>query len=386
MGRHYGMDWLRIGAFGLLILYHIGMVFVPWNYHVKTAQTLDWVQVPMQAVNAWRLFLLFVVSGYASRAIFAGHRAPGDFAWARTLRLMIPTIAAILVVVPPQPWVELVTKHGYAHSFLHFWVHDYFRFGALHALILPNWQHLWFVVYLWVYTLVLALALAILPARAKALAARLADFGLGGVLILLVPAALLIGHWAWTFPGARETHGLIDDGPIHRIYAAMFLFGFHLRESPALWRAIRRWWPVAAALALAAYAVVASIEIAYLGPPRMSRTLWFVFGVARAVQSWCAIIALIGMADRWLNHDHPIRKMLNEAIFPFYIIHQTIIVVVQGELLRYGLHPAAEFAILLAATAVGCWGFYALGRRIFWVRPLIGLKMASAPARPATFA
>ena len=32
------MDWLRIGAFGLLILYHIGMVFVPWGYHVKTAE------------------------------------------------------------------------------------------------------------------------------------------------------------------------------------------------------------------------------------------------------------------------------------------------------------------------------------------------------------
>ena len=27
--RHFGMDWLRIGAFGLLILYHVAMVFAP---------------------------------------------------------------------------------------------------------------------------------------------------------------------------------------------------------------------------------------------------------------------------------------------------------------------------------------------------------------------
>ncbi|RYD20313.1 MAG: acyltransferase, partial [Lysobacteraceae bacterium] len=49
MTRHYGMDWLRIGAFALLILYHIGMVFVPWNFHVKSLHVEDWVRLPMLA-------------------------------------------------------------------------------------------------------------------------------------------------------------------------------------------------------------------------------------------------------------------------------------------------------------------------------------------------
>ena len=61
--RHYGMDWLRIGAFGLLIFYHIGMYFVPWGWHVKIAAPIDWVQIPMMATNSWRLPLLFLVSG-----------------------------------------------------------------------------------------------------------------------------------------------------------------------------------------------------------------------------------------------------------------------------------------------------------------------------------
>ena len=80
MARHYGMDWLRIGAFALLILYHIGMVFVPWGFHVKTAQPIDWVAIPMLATNPWRLTLLFVVSGYASRALLAqvGRRRRGS--------------------------------------------------------------------------------------------------------------------------------------------------------------------------------------------------------------------------------------------------------------------------------------------------------------------
>ena len=84
--RHFGMDWLRIGAFQLLILYHVGMTFVPWDYHVKLA-SLDWVSVLMQLTSPWRLSLLFVVSGYASAALLARSGSAGAFFRQRLLRL-----------------------------------------------------------------------------------------------------------------------------------------------------------------------------------------------------------------------------------------------------------------------------------------------------------
>lgn len=383
MDRHYGMDWLRIGAFGLLIFYHIGMVFVPWDFHVKTAHPIDAVAVPMQAINAWRLSLLFVVSGYASRAIFTLDPRAGTFAWARTLRLIVPLVAGIIVVVPLQPWVELSIKHGYGESFLHFWLHDYFRFGTLAGIVLPTWQHLWFVVYLWVYTAILALLLAILPASACRWIARIADLALAGPLLLIVPIALLLLQFWWIFPGAPETHALVDDLPIHRIYLAMFLFGFHLRASETVWAGIRRWWRVAAVLAVAGYATVAGIEIAYPAAAQPPKWIWAAFGTGRAVQCWGAIIALIGIADRWWNHDHRWRATLNEGVFPFYIIHQTIIVGVMGAILAFGFHPALEFAILMATTVAGCWAFYLIGREIGWLRPLIGLRQRR-PIKVAT--
>ena len=61
-------------------------------------------------------------------------------------------------------------------------------------------------------------------------------------------------------------------------------------------------------------------------------------------------------------------------MFPFYIIHQTIIVWLGWYLLRFALPAAVEFALLLAATSVGCALFYWAGRSVGWVRPLIGLK------------
>jgi len=381
LGRHFGMDWLRVGAFGLLIFYHIGLVFVHWGYHAKTAHPIEWIAVPLQAVNAWRLPLLFLVSGYASRAIFAGDKRPGRFIWSRTKRLIPPLLFGVIVIVPVQPWIELTTQHGYGRGFLHFWVGDYFRFGKVSGIVLPTWAHLWFVGYLWIYTGALAFLLAILPARARSAIERGLGWLLSGPMILFLPMALLIGNWAWIFPGAFETHGFFDDWAVNRVYFGMFLFGFLLRESEPIWRAIRRWWPWAGVLALCGYAVVASIEITYLGPPIPSRTTWFCFGIARAVQSWGAIIALIGIADRYWNHDHPQRKMLTEAVFPFYLVHQSIIVFVAGALLQFGLPPLAEFGIILVATVTGCWVFYRAGREIGWMRPLIGLRIRASRPR-----
>src|SRR3546814_3567935 len=36
--RRHDLDWLRIIAFGLLILYHMGMFFVTWDWHVKRSE------------------------------------------------------------------------------------------------------------------------------------------------------------------------------------------------------------------------------------------------------------------------------------------------------------------------------------------------------------
>jgi glucan biosynthesis protein C len=64
--RRFDLDWIRIAAFGLLILYHIGMVFVPWSYHVKSTHLIAGLEPALQMLNPWRLSLLFVVAGAAT--------------------------------------------------------------------------------------------------------------------------------------------------------------------------------------------------------------------------------------------------------------------------------------------------------------------------------
>ncbi len=384
MERHYGMDWLRIGAFALLILYHIGMFFVPWGWHVKTAAPLDWVQLPMLATNAWRLPLLFVVSGFASAAVLGKSPGLGSFLRDRTARLLVPTLFAAVLIIPPQPWVELVTQHGYAGSFWRFWTSEYFRFGMLDGVVLPTWQHLWFIVYLWVYTLVLAAILWLAPGAARASFARFADDLLSGPGLLLVPLAWVAVHMAISWPGGEPDHALVGDWPAHRMYFPAFAFGFFLADAPRTWTAIRRWWRTAAALAILGYALVAGVLLLWLAGTMPDTQLRLPFAAGRLIMGWCGIVALIGIADRWWNRDHPWRRTLTEAVFPFYIVHQTIIVVLGWYLLRFTLPAGFEFIALVVATIAGCWLFYLGSREIGWLRPLIGLRPLARRPRSAT--
>ncbi|KQN25366.1 hypothetical protein ASE86_03755 [Sphingomonas sp. Leaf33] len=371
MARHYGMDWLRIGAFALLILYHVAMVFVPWPYHVKAVQTVDWVTVPMALTSPWRLTLLFLVSGYASRAIVT--RSPGlwRFVRSRTSRLLLPLAFGIAVIVPPQAWVELVTQHGYTRGYLYFWTHDFFAFRTLDGVLLPNWNHLWFVGYLWIYTVALALLLA-LP-RPRALQVGF-DRLFGGARVVWLPIAYLLVAQVFVFRRWSDTHDVIHDGIAHLGFFPAFLFGFLLAAAPNTMAALVRWRWVSLALAAASYAIVGGVAIVWPGvssPPDwvVDQILW-----ARQVECWASIAALIGIAEAQLNRDHPVRAMLAEAVFPFYLVHQTIIVVVGYWLRPTGLPLSAQFLALIAATCAGCWVFYRTAREVAPLRRFIGLR------------
>ena len=376
MDRHYGMDWLRIGAFALLIFYHIGMVFVPWGFHVKTAHPADWVAVPMLMTNAWRLTLLFLVSGYASRALFAKSASVRAFLGNRNARLLLPLLFGMAVIVPPQSWVELTVQHGYRESFAWFFTRDYFRFGKLDGVILPTWNHLWFVVYLWVYTLALAALLA-LPRLSGVQAAF--DRVFAGLRVLWVPIVWLLLFNLILFRRGEDTHDLFHDGIAHLTYFPAFLFGFGLAGSRPAMAALARFWQLSAFLAVAGCLIVASVEIAYPGFAIPTRSIATLFQVGRQMQCWPSIAALIGIAERFWNRDTAWRPMLTEAVFPFYIIHQTVIILVEYWLLPLHIGPVAEFAILVPATVAGCWAFYLIGRQIGWLRPLIGLRGRSRP-------
>lgn len=369
--RCYGLDWLRIGAFGLLILYHIGMFFVPWDWHTKTAKPLDWLELPMLLSSPWRLSLLFLISGFASRVLLAKCGGEGRFARQRSLRLLVPLLAGTILFVAPQPWIELREKAGYSDGFLQFWLHDYFEFGTSTGLILPTFNHLWFVAYLWIYTILLAL-LSLAPDGWRTKAQMLFDRCFEGRRLFILPILFLWLVRATLFPQFGETHAIFDDPYAHLTYGFAFFFGVGLARSPRMWTRLPDTWQGGAKLGIAGYAVVVLLDLTIPGESGELELL--VARLARSVQAWGTILALLGLAQRHLHHDSPARRYLTDAIFPYYIAHQTIIVLVGHGLKPHALGAGVEFAVILAATVIGCAATYELVRRVGWLRPLFGLR------------
>ena len=153
--RRYDLDWLRVIAFGLLILYHTGMFYVTWDWHVKSVHAGPGIEWLMRLVNPWRLALLFVISGVALRFLADKTGSAARLARERTVRLGLPILFGMAVVVAPQSWLQLTESGEFHGSFLKFWP-QYLDPASHFSIITPTWNHLWYVVYLLVYTLLLA--------------------------------------------------------------------------------------------------------------------------------------------------------------------------------------------------------------------------------------
>ncbi|MBS0394306.1 MAG: acyltransferase family protein [Proteobacteria bacterium] len=381
--RRFDLDWLRIGAFLLLILYHVGMYYVSWDWHVKSPHASPAIEPLMMLTAPWRLSLLFLVSGVATAYLAA--RGGAGFLRQRSARLLIPLAFGMLVIVPPQSYLEVVEKLGYSGSYAEFWrlyVTGYGGFcRAGDCLRIPTWNHLWFVAYLWVYTLAAVLVLRAWPRLLPWLRAR-AERALAGPGALLLPAALLIGARVVLVGRFAPTHALVDDWYNHAQYVGVFALGLVLARTRAPWEALARSRWIALALALLGWAALCAYFGAYgdAAPPPPD-ALRLAMRAVYGAEQWLAIGAALGFARRHLNRDSVARRYLTTAIFPVYILHQTLIVVLAHALKPVALAPPVEGLVLVLSTAALCGLGYEGIRRVPWLRPLFGLA-ALAPPRP----
>jgi peptidoglycan/LPS O-acetylase OafA/YrhL len=370
--RHFGLDWLRVTAFALLILYHSGMVFAPGDWLIKAPHPVAAASWLMIAVQPWRLPLLFVVSGFASGQLLKRSNGVGAFLAARSFRLLLPVGFGLLFVVPPEVWVSLVSQHSYPHGFLYFWSHDWFRFRSTDGLALPNLSHLWFLTYLWTYTLVLGVALAFLPAWLKTRIARGEAEALSRSRLLWLPLALLLPLRLALLFTVPETGGWFHDWVSDVTFLPAFLFGFALAKDIGLWQAVRGATRGALLLAAAAFATLLAIELTY--PGFHPHAVQVASRAAQLVLAWSAILLLLRLADRLRDFDHPWRRTLTEAVFPLYIAHQTVIVLTAWWLLPYRLNYGLLASAIIAAAFGGSWLFYLAARHAGPLRPCLGLS------------
>jgi len=233
-------------------------------------------------------------------------------------------------------------------------------------------------------------ALASLPGRPLDRTATLLAGSLTGWRLIVLPVAVLALVRILLYSRFPTTHALVDDWYNHAVSIPAFLLGFALAKSgPLRERLIAARW-VSLALAVTAYVAVARYSWVWRGdhvvsPPTALRML--MRGVY-CLDQWAPIAAVLGFGAKHLNRDAPALRYLTLAVFPFYIVHQTLIVVGAHYLARLNLPQGLEAAILVVGTFAGCFATFEIVRRVNWLRPLFGLKAQAtpAPSRPPVLA
>ncbi len=351
------------------------MYYVSWDWHIKSPFVLPELEPWMRLFSPWRMDLLFLVSGAATAHLLRSRGAGTEVLRQRASRLLWPLVFGVLVIVPPQSYLEVVRRFAYSGSYLEFmqlYLRAYAGFCGPDGkcLILPTWNHLWYLPYLFFYTTVLWLMSAVLRDRCDRLMNTI-NQRIGIVVTLTLPIVFLILTRLLLRPQYPITHALLDDWFAHSQYFAMFMFGAVLARTqrPAELAENLRWITLFIALMAWALLVTGSAEpvIGRAGASRLTAMLV-------STQQWCAVLAALGFGRRLLDIDSPARAYLTEAVFPMYIVHQTLIIVFAKSLSAWAITPALEFVLLIALSCAASLACFELVRRVNGLRTMFGLK------------
>lgn len=378
-GRRYELDWLRTIAFALLILYHIGMYYVAdWGWHIKSEQTFTGLQDLMILTNPWRMSLLFLLAGMALSLVLPRISRLKLFGL-RSKRLLIPLLFTMFVVVVPQVYYEALSQQLIQPGYLQFWWQYINPVTDLlpdhHSPIgLLTWNHAWFIPYLWCYSLLVLLFYPLLNVVSQA---RWVQQLQGRYALTLVLGLLF---WAWWMLNADfpSTHALVDDWYNHAKYFLVFIAGFLLARQDLWWQQIVQNRRLCLLIALCCYCLIIAERhdlFDYYSGPTHSKTVHNTFfGSVLVLNHWLWLVAVLGYAGAYLAHTNsPLLRYCNDAVLPWYILHQTLIILFAAWLKPLAIPAVAEFPLLLALTLSGCYLGYELIRRVSLLRWCFGL-------------
>ena len=371
--RRYDLDWLRVFAILLVLLFHVGMFFVHWPWHVKNPETSRGFGYVMVFLHQWRMPLLLFISG-AGTMFASSRRSKGEFALERTRRLFVPLIFSMLVIVPPQIYFERIASSS---SYLDFYrtVFDFVPYPMGGSL---SWHHMWFVLYLFLYSLVAIPIIAFLRSeRSSAFIAGIEQyFGrtwgfLSYSLLIILSQAILRPY----FP--EETHTFIDDWAYSTQLFLFFVAGLIVSVSPKLWSILleRRRFHLAAAMAS-----LVLMELLYALnwdsiQPYLTVDVETIWDINTLVVAWTWVITVIGYGQKYLNKKSVLVKHANEGIYPFYVLHQTVIIAIAYPMISWEAGMMLKFAVLAVLSFVATVSIYLLLVRPFHVmRFLFGMK------------
>ena len=327
--RQTYLDWLRIISILGVLFFHSAMPYaMDMDWHIKNSETSDLMMESNLFLHLFRMPLLFFISGTVSYYMMQ-RRFTLSFIGLRFRRLFIPLLVGMFIIVPPQIYMERLA-HGYKGSFLD-WYPSVFNFvpypkGSF------SWHHLWFIAYLFIYDLIFAPMFAwLISPKSDGFKQKLAALANGKrVYLLMLPGIIWFALLAVKLP---ETNDLMHDGCYFVYWLLFLLAGFICILQPKLMESLERNRRFALTIGFLSLMIWECMRWNSIEPwqaqwPFHNPVFSYAFTALRPIIAWGWVLALVGYGKHYLNRTHKVLNYLNQAVYPFYILHQTVIVLI----------------------------------------------------------
>ena len=370
--RRYDLDWLRVTAILAIFIFHNTRLFDTDDWGIKNPSTYLWVDGWNAFATSWGMPLILLISG-ASVFFALGKISPGKYVKGLLVRLFLPLMVGIFTHCAFQLYLERLHKGEFSGSFFEFYPHYFegmYGFGGNFA-----WMglHLWYLEALFIFSL-LCLPLFLFFKKSQIGQRILKSLGdilamPGAVFLLALPAIWLIYVLDPQTWGNRDLGGWSVV-----IYPLFFISGFVIISNQRLQERIQamRWFSLGLALVL----TVAYLFLKFNNGPILSSLGEMPADLIVSPVAWCWLLAVFGFGMQHLNFNTPFLKYANEAVLPFYILHQTVIVTLGFFVVQWAIPDIVKFLFLLTVSFLIVMLLYEfLVRRVNLLRFLFGMKL-----------
>ncbi len=376
--RRYDIDWLRVIAMLAVFLFHNARFFDVFGWHLKNAEKSFIVTLFIILLALWVMPLFFLLSGVGSWYALKS-RTSGQYLLDRVKRLLIPLYTVgMLILLPPQWYWDRVTNEGIVGSFWESYLHYFIKtlnlspspyFGSF-------WPgHLWFLKFLFIISLlVLPLLLYFKTDSGRGLISRLAGWcdRRGGIFLFLIPLVLVRICLRSFFGGEHTWADLFE-------YAVFFLIGYLIPSDERFTGGFKRHGWVCLALGIAGFGGTVFIAMGLGYNPMEGESFSWIYVLVQmvwSIASWSWVVFVLGLGAKHLNFNNKLRAYGNEAVLPFYIFHQTIILLVGCYIIPLNMPIPLKYLIISTSSFVLIMSLYELlVKRINTVRFLFGMRL-----------
>jgi len=352
--RRYDIDWLRVLAILAVFVFHSTRFFDLGDWHVKNPATYSAVQVWIEFASSWLMPFVFVISG-ASLFYAVGKSGAGQFIKDKVLRLLVPLVVGVFTHVALQVYLDRITHLQFSGSFFDFLPHYFegiYGFGGNFAF---HGMHLWYLLVLFVFSIVLLPLFLLLKSKmGSRVLAKLMDLvALPGLVYVLALIILL----SWKLIDHNSLLGFDKFDWNLGVYMSFFLFGFAIMASERLQQSIQRlrWISLLGAITMTVILIRGELHDDLI--------------------AWFSILTFLGFGMKHLNVNTPFLKYANEAVLPFYILHQTVLLCVGYFVVRWAILDSLKWLVITSISFVTVMGLYEWVRRNNILRFLFGMKL-----------